>query len=93
MVTEFVGTAIGDTIGLVIASIDPMLVDIMKLGKHRIGIIGGRTGASPQIMAVDDAVKATNCRSDFCWITKRYKGGAGHGRLTYICAGKEPINR
>ena len=25
--TEFVGTAIGDTIGLVIASVDPMLVD------------------------------------------------------------------
>ena len=28
--TEFVGTAIGDTIGLVIASVDPMLVDVMK---------------------------------------------------------------
>ena len=48
--TEFVGTAIGDTIGLVIASVDPMLVDIMKLGKYRsIGIIGGRVGAGPQI--------------------------------------------
>ena len=31
--TEFVGTAIGDTIGLVIASVDPTLVDVMKLGK------------------------------------------------------------
>ena len=58
--TEFVGTSIGDTIGLVIASVDPMLKDAMKLGKFRsIGIIGGRTGAGPQIMAVDDAVKAT----------------------------------
>lgn len=47
-----------DTIGLVIASVDPMLKDSMKLGKFRsIGIIGGRTGAGPQIMAVDDAVK------------------------------------
>jgi hypothetical protein len=37
--TEFVGTAIGDTIGLVIASVDPMLADVMKLGKYRsIGI-------------------------------------------------------
>ncbi len=60
-VTEFVGTAIGDTIGLVIASVDPMLTEVMNLGNYRsIGIIGGRTGAGPQIMAVDDAVKATN---------------------------------
>ncbi len=59
--TEFVGTAIGDTIGLVIASVDPLLVDVMKLGKYRsIGIIGGRVGAGPQIWAVDEAVKATN---------------------------------
>ena len=36
---------LGDTIGLVIASVDPMLKDAMKLGKFRsIGIIGGRTG-------------------------------------------------
>ena len=49
--TEFVGTAIGDTIGLVIASVDPMLVDVMKLGKYRsIGIVGGRTGAGPSDM-------------------------------------------
>ena len=59
--TEFVGTAIGDTIGLVIASVDPLLVDVMKLGKYRsIGIVGGRVGAGPQIWAVDEAVKATN---------------------------------
>lgn len=29
--TEFVGTSTGDTIGLVIASVDPMLKDSMKL--------------------------------------------------------------
>lgn len=59
--TEFVGTAMGDTIGLVIASVDPMLKDVMNLGKFRsIGIIGARTGAGPQIWAVDEAVKATN---------------------------------
>ena len=36
----------------------------MKMGldkKYRsIGIFGGRTGAGPQIMAADEAVKATN---------------------------------
>ena len=53
--TEYVGTAIGDTIGLVIANVDPMLHAQMKLDpKFRsIGIIGGRTGAGPHIMAAD----------------------------------------
>ena len=47
--TEFVGTAIGDTIGLVIANVDPSLTETMKLGKYRsIGIIGDRVGAGPQ---------------------------------------------
>lgn len=86
-VTEFVGTAIGDTIGLVIASVDPMLVDVMKLGKYRsIGIIGGRIGAGPQIMAVDDAVKATNTEIISVELPRDTKGGAGHGSLIYIGA-------
>lgn len=86
-VTEFVGTAIGDTIGLVIASVDPMLVDKLKLGKYRsIGIIGGRVGAGPQIMAVDDAVKATNTEVISIEMPRDTKGGAGHGNLIYIGA-------
>ncbi|MGX8711443.1 MAG: propanediol utilization microcompartment protein PduB [bacterium] len=86
-VTEFVGTSVGDTIGLVIASVDPMLVDVMKLGKYRsIGIIGGRTGAGPQIMAVDDAVKATNTEVITIELPRDTKGGAGHGDLIYIGA-------
>lgn len=85
--TEFVGTAIGDTIGLVIASVDPMLVDIMKLGKYRsIGIVGGRTGAGPQIWAVDEAVKATNTEIISVELPRDTKGGAGHGSLIYIGA-------
>ncbi|MDO5516322.1 MAG: propanediol utilization microcompartment protein PduB [Clostridium sp.] len=86
-VTEFVGTAIGDTIGLVIASVDPMLTESMNLGKYRsIGIIGGRTGAGPQIMAVDDAVKATNTEVISVELPRDTKGGAGHGSLIYIGA-------
>lgn len=85
--TEFVGTAIGDTIGLVIASIDPMLVEKMNLGKYRsIGIIGGRTGAGPQIWAVDEAVKATNTEVISVELPRDTKGGAGHGSLIYIGA-------
>lgn len=86
-VTEFVGTAIGDTIGLVIASVDPSLTEIMKLGKYRsIGIIGSRTGAGPQIMAVDDAIKATNTEIVTIELPRDTKGGAGHGVLIYIGA-------
>lgn len=86
-VTEFVGTAIGDTIGLVIASVDPLLVDKMNLGKFRsIGIFGGRTGAGPQIMAVDEAVKATNTEVISIEMPRDTKGGAGHGALILIGA-------
>ncbi|EFR91121.1 propanediol utilization protein PduB, partial [Listeria innocua FSL S4-378] len=57
--TEFVGTAIGDTIGLVIANVDGQLLEAMKLEKsyRSIGILGARTGAGPHIMAADEAVK------------------------------------
>ena len=33
--TEFVGTAMGDTIGLVIANVDPSLTELMNLGKYK----------------------------------------------------------
>ena len=86
-VTEFVGTAVGDTIGLVIASVDPMLTDVMKLGGFKsIGIIGGRVGAGPQIMAVDEAIKATNTEIISVELPRDTKGGAGHGSLIYIGA-------
>ena len=77
----------GDTIGLVIASVDPMLKDVMNLGKFRsIGIIGARTGAGPQIWAVDEAVKATNTEIISVELPRDTKGGAGHGSLIYIGA-------
>lgn len=43
--TEFVGTAIGDTLGLVIANVDAALLEAMKLEKRyrSIGILGART--------------------------------------------------
>lgn len=86
-ITEFVGTAMGDTIGLVIASVDPILMEAMNLGKFKsIGIIGGRVGAGPQIMAVDDAVKATNTEVVSVELARDTKGGAGHGSLIYIGA-------
>ncbi|MDR0382166.1 MAG: propanediol utilization microcompartment protein PduB [Oscillospiraceae bacterium] len=86
-VTEYVGTAIGNTIGLVIASVDPQLMETMKLGSYRsIGIIGGRAALGPYIMAVDDAVKATNTEVISVEGPRDGDGGAGPGALIIIGA-------
>ncbi len=85
-VTEFVGTAMGNTIGLVIASVDPALTETMNLGRFRsIGIVGGRTGLGPQMMAVDDAVKATNAELISIEASKD-DTGCGQGCLILIGA-------
>ncbi len=89
--TEFVGTAIGDTIGLVIANVDPMLKEKMNLGNYRsIGIIGGRTGAGPQIWAVDEAIKGTNTEVITVELPRDTKGGGGHG--SYILIGSDDVS-
>lgn len=84
--TEFVGTAIGDTLGLVIANVDAALLEAMKLEKHyrSIGILGARTGAGPHIMAADEAVKATNTEVVSIELPRDTKGGAGHGSLIVL---------
>jgi microcompartment protein PduB len=91
-ITEFVGTALGDTIGLVIANVDPMLHEKMKIDpKYRsIGILGARTGAGPHIMAADEAVKATNTEIINIELARDTKGGAGHGCL--IMFGAEEVS-
>ncbi|MBX4269694.1 propanediol utilization microcompartment protein PduB [Clostridium estertheticum] len=90
--TEFVGIGIGDTIGLVIANIDSALHAAMGIDKkfHSIGIIGARTGAGPQIMAADEAVKATNTEIVSIELPRDTKGGAGHGCL--IIFGAEDVS-
>lgn len=87
-VTEFVGTAIGDTIGLVIANVDYFLHEKMGLDKkyRSLGIISARTGAGPHIMAADEAVKATNTEVVKVEMPRDTKGGAGHGCLIILAA-------
>jgi microcompartment protein PduB len=89
---EFVGTAIGDTIGIVIAHLDPELQEKMGLDKRfkAVGILGARTGAGPQIMAADEAVKATNTEILAIELARDTKGGAGHGCL--IIFGAEDVS-
>lgn len=81
--TEFVGTATGDTIGLIIANVDDAVLSAMKLDKpyRSLGLLGGQRGAGPQIMAADWAVKATNTEIVSIDLTRDAKSGAGLGSL------------
>ncbi|HMQ56850.1 MAG TPA: propanediol utilization microcompartment protein PduB, partial [Anaerolineae bacterium] len=90
--TEFVGTAIGDTLGIVIANLDVELHQKLGLdAKYRsIGILSARVGAGPHIMAADEAVKATNTEVVRIELPRDTKGGAGHGSL--ILFGAEEVS-
>lgn len=88
-ITEFVGSSpLGDTVGLVIANVDPSLHEKMGIDKkyRSIGIISDRTGAGPQIMAADEAVKATNTEVISIEFPRDTKGGAGHGSLIILAS-------
>ncbi|KAA5607059.1 propanediol utilization microcompartment protein PduB [Roseospira marina] len=90
--TEYVGTAIGNTIGLVIANVDAELHKQMGIDpKYRsIGIVGARTGAGPHIFAADEAVKATNSEVLVIELPRDTEGGGGHGSL--IIFGAEDVS-
>ncbi len=81
--TEFVGTAIGDTIGLVIPNVDSSIHEKLGIDKkyRSLGIIGARTGAGPQAMAADEAVKSSNTELLMFQMPRDTKGGGGHGCL------------
>src|SRR6201995_1114516 len=81
--TEFVGAGMGDTQGIVIANLDPMIHKLIGFDpKYKsIGVIGGRTGAGPHLMAADEAIKATNTEVTLVEMPRDTKGGAGHGKL------------
>lgn len=90
--TEFVGTALGHTIGLVIANVDHQLHELMNIDKkyRSIGILGSRTGAGPHIFAADEAIKATNSEILIIELPRDTEGGGGHGSL--IIFGAEDVS-
>lgn len=79
--TEFVGTTVLDTIGLVIPGTDPALLEQMQLKKpyRSLGLISSRTGAAGQINAADEAVKSTNTEVISIELPRDTKGWGGHG--------------
>ena len=82
--TEFVGTAVLDTIGLVISGVDDSLLKEMNIGTkyHCLGLFSSRTGAAGQITAIDDAVKATNTEVLSIELPRDTKGWGGHGNYS-----------
>ena len=87
--TEFVGSSpIGDSLGFVIANIDPTLHKLMEIDpKYRsIGVITARSGAGPHGMAADEAVKSTNVELIRFEQTNDTKGGGGHGNMMLFAA-------
>ncbi len=90
--TEFVGTAVLDTIGLVIPGIDSTLLEHMNIGKdyHALGLFSSRTGAAGQFTALDDAVKATNTEVLSIELPRDTKGWGGHGN--YVVLGGQDVS-
>ncbi len=90
--SEFVGTTVLDTIGLVIPAVDRSLKEQMKLPREisSLGLISSRTGAAGQICAVDEALKNTNARLISIDLPRDTKGWGGHGN--YIVIGAEDVS-
>lgn len=88
---EFVGTAVCDTIGLVIANLDFEIQKQMGIPSElrAIGLIGSRTGAGAQIQACDEAVKSTSAKVVSIEIPRDTKGWGGHGN--FIILGSENV--
>lgn len=84
--TEFVGTTVLDTIGLVIPGISPILSEQMHLKKpyRSLGLLSSRTGAAGQINAVDEAVKSTNTEILSIELPRDTKGWGGHGNFIIL---------
>ena len=84
--TEFVGTAVLDTIGLVIPGVDSSLLEQMNVDKkyRALGLFSSRTGAAGQFTALDDAVKSTNTEVLSIELPRDTKGWGGHGNYVVI---------
>ena len=89
---EFVGTALLDTIGLVVPSVEKELKKAAGIPEDisAVGLISSRTGAAGQILAADEAIKATNCVPVSIELPRDTKGWGGHGN--YIVLGGRTVD-
>ena len=91
--TEFVGTTVLDTIGLVIPGVNDALLQQMQIDKpyKSLGLLSSRTGAAGQINAADEAVKSTNTEIISIELPRDTKGWGGHGNFIII-GGETPAD-
>ena len=84
--SEFVGTTVLDTIGLVIPGVEPSLLAQMHLTKPytSLGILSSRTGAAGKLNAVDATGKSTHPEVISIQLPRDTKGWGGHGNFTII---------
>lgn len=87
-ITEYVGTAAGHTIGMVIANVDPVVRQLLKIPEEysSLAILTSRTGAAAQAIAVDDAAKASNVELLIFELPRDTEGYSGHGNLFVLGA-------
>lgn len=88
---ELIGTAMLDTIGIVISSVDSRLLEVSGLtSEYRaLGFYSSRTGASGQMTAMDEALKMTNCDILSIELPRDTKGWGGHG--VYMVIGAKDV--
>ena len=92
--TEFVGTTVLDTIGLVIPGVNDALLQQMQIDKpyKSLGLLSSRTGAAGQINAADEAVKIYQHRDHFHRTSEGYqKDGAVTENFIIIAATVYPM--
>ena len=85
---EFIGTAAGHTIGMVIPNIDPEVRTLLKIPEQysSLGILTSRTGAATQAFSVDEAAKACNVELLIFELPRDTEGYSGHGNLIVLGA-------
>ncbi len=82
-ISEYVGTAAGHTIGMVIANLDPAVRALLKIPDKysSIAILTSRIGAAAQALAIDEAVKSANAELLIFELPRDTEGYSGHGNL------------
>ncbi len=80
---EYIGTAAGHTIGMVIANPDPTIRTLLNIPNQysSIAILTSRIGAAAQAIAIDDAVKSAPADLLRFELPRDTEGYSGHGNL------------
>lgn len=87
-ITEYVGTAAGHTIGMVIPNIDPLVRTLLRIPAEyaSLAVLTSRVGAAAQAIAIDTAAKSANVDLLIFELPRDTEGYSGHGNLFVLGA-------